>query len=202
MEMVYDCLSDKRSAFGSNAVKIVDKHFKLTKFKNNPAAVRAYVHWALNKHGPAFWGTPIPQKEEDRVGKVPKGLFESSFIIETAAPLLKFTANAAGAYGEPVGALALVAAAVERAFKMYLSGTKVVNFQDVFSEEKIGSFVLDHLKDARKISANAWPRIKAACGQVKGSNDRKQPPAPILVSLEQDRGNRFIASSPPPGAID
>ncbi|KAL0960215.1 hypothetical protein HGRIS_011849 [Hohenbuehelia grisea] len=87
----YDRLCEKRGHFASTALGIVKKFFKDT-MSNNEDRVAVYAQWALRTDGPAMYKTPTPmdsaaEGEEDYIE--PQGAYESQFIIDTLASLLK-----------------------------------------------------------------------------------------------------------------
>ncbi|KDQ60111.1 hypothetical protein JAAARDRAFT_191525 [Jaapia argillacea MUCL 33604] len=109
--------------------------------------------------GPALWGSPAPQgKKKGDAGYVaPADLYYSSFVIGTLAPFLKVTYGALGEDLNPIGALALVAVAVERAFTTYYTGTYVAPKK--FAKEWTLSMVNDQLVNVRALSPRRWKEI-------------------------------------------
>ncbi|KAF9528313.1 hypothetical protein CPB83DRAFT_907020 [Crepidotus variabilis] len=204
VSMAYDRLTDKRSLFGSNAIKVVDDFFKQSQFDKNPDAVKMYVAYALHAFGPAFWSVPKTRKADGEVDDAsrPQGLYESDLFIQTIAPIVTGTKGSCGDYGELIGAIGLGGAALERAFTLYETGSRPTEIpRDMtFSNKYYGHVVFGHIKDAKKLSENAWSRIKAACAKESGEADIQVKPAPpVMQSMEQQRGNLHIPSSPPGG---
>ncbi|KAI0038132.1 hypothetical protein FA95DRAFT_1476608, partial [Auriscalpium vulgare] len=134
-------LYDKRSMIGKSALSTVSAFFK----GKSEAEIKEYAAYALTKDGPALWKVPAPAGIGATSGALrsPVGLFESSFMADTLGPFLKLTQSSQIEYGHPTGGLALSAAAVERAFKSFVTGTKV----DIgsFCEKKTREMVEDYV---------------------------------------------------------
>ncbi|KAJ6452861.1 hypothetical protein C8R47DRAFT_1083622 [Mycena vitilis] len=118
--------------------------------------------------------------------KIREGLFESDFVIAVAAPLLKV-----GGSQHPIGALALAAAAVERAWYDVLNeGTST------FGNEKAGNTVTGYVASAQKLSEAAWQRILDACNEHTVQTASEATSDAPELSLNGPRENMYEPSSP------
>ncbi|KAI0000683.1 hypothetical protein BJV74DRAFT_748348, partial [Russula compacta] len=142
-----DRIFTMRSYFGCEAIKVVKQFFSDDKYAGNRKAISKYVHWATRDNGPGIFRKPAPMNRTEKKGEAGymKGedIFESRFIIDVVSPFLKWCKNSSKNFGRPTGALALAAAAVERAFKMYHSGKRKNVGQ--FSHEKVGDMIDDYM---------------------------------------------------------
>ncbi|KAH7917934.1 hypothetical protein BV22DRAFT_1025475 [Leucogyrophana mollusca] len=153
-------LVKKRSFIGRQAVAMLEGFFSGPKFANNPTAIAAYAKWATRFDGPALWRLPSPRECTDPNApdyQGPVDFFESEFIIKIFGIFLKATKGSMGEFGDPVGALAMSAAAVERAFLMYHTGAQVDRGQ--FSRDLSEPIVTGYLKDIRKLTPRRWNAI-------------------------------------------
>ncbi|KAG5650966.1 hypothetical protein H0H81_010388 [Sphagnurus paluster] len=237
VNVAYERIVDKRSLFGRNAINVVKEYFSQPQYANDEQAVRKYVMWALRRNGPALFKLPTP--EECTVDKKdpnyivssgfirvsvhctglintiqkPYGLYESSFVIKTMAPILKVMQNTLGGYGEPAGAIGLAAAAVskiqylngpfssieiqvERAFQMFKTGAFVKG--GAFSKPNAGRLVDDYVKNLKNFEEKHWIRIREACGVITTSHELEKEVAVGAPSLDYARADLFERSSPPP----
>ncbi|KAF8952392.1 hypothetical protein BDZ97DRAFT_1615957, partial [Flammula alnicola] len=144
---------ESRSLFSTRAIEAIDNFFKDPEYLDKPRAIAEYANWAVRANGPGLWKTPTPLEcisEEGTTGYIrPYGLFESQFIVNTAAGLLQGMKGSVGGFGPPQGAIGLAAAAVERGFMMYLTGTRTA-FEGAdrkFSRESVGSLVGDYISN-------------------------------------------------------
>ncbi|KIM40549.1 hypothetical protein M413DRAFT_11439 [Hebeloma cylindrosporum] len=198
MDMAYNRCTEKRSFFGIRAVTIVDDFFKQSKYAGHPERIAQYAKWAVQPNGPALWATPSPDGVSEGMEgyKRPRGLFESKFVIDTAAPLLRSMKGSAGDYGKPTGGLALAAAGVERAFSLWLPSGHRKSTKPKFSRESVGDLVGDYVVNTAKLSDKAWKRIEDAMGMHDVENSPEQDVTVAAPSLEQSRRTLFIPSSP------
>ena len=58
----YDCITDKRSVFGRNALAVVSAFFEEAKYVGNQDCIKQYVVWALRDGGPMYFSEPIPNE--------------------------------------------------------------------------------------------------------------------------------------------
>ncbi|KAF8500796.1 hypothetical protein F5888DRAFT_1801361 [Russula emetica] len=105
-----------------------------------------------------------------------KDIFESKFIIETVSPFLKRCENSSKNYGRPVSALAMAAAAMECAFKMYHSG----------EHKDVGQFSRDNRR---------WTTILEKCGTHSDQSDDESA-GPNAQSMQNSRRALYTPSSP------
>ncbi|KAF8962422.1 hypothetical protein BDZ97DRAFT_1920498 [Flammula alnicola] len=188
VESTYDRINEKRSLFSTRAIEAIDNFFKGPEYLDNPRAIAVYANWACIV-------------EEGTAGYIcPYGLFESQFIVNAAAGLLQGMKGSVGGFGPPQGAIGLAAAAVERGFMMYLTGTRTA-FEGAdrkFSRECVGSLVGDYISNTKKLSKNAWGRIELACSisGIRGAENEEIKGFAGAPSLEKKRRALFIPSSP------
>ncbi|KII88932.1 hypothetical protein PLICRDRAFT_159882 [Plicaturopsis crispa FD-325 SS-3] len=189
--------SEKRSLIGSRAIEVVSAHFERPEYANNPKAIAEYAQYATREDGPAIYRTPTPidcvaePGSDDYVE--PDGLFESHFIIETLKPFFKLTKASRGDYGYMNGALAMAAAAVERAFFMFHTGVRIK--AGTFSRDNgAADMVDDYMFTARKVTDSRWKQILDRCGlQV----EEQKKAVFIAPSLRNKRRELYIPRSSP-----
>ncbi|KII89806.1 hypothetical protein PLICRDRAFT_174639 [Plicaturopsis crispa FD-325 SS-3] len=194
-------LYDKRSWIGRSAVKVVKQFFKQPNWTGNTHAIAVYAQYASRADGPGLFGVPAPidSAPGDENYTKPTTIFESSFILDTLHGFLKFTKNARRDYGRPKGALALSAAAVERAFRMFHSGTQVDIGQ--FSKDTVGVMTSDYMTLAKKLTARRWGIILPLNDDASGITETPMKAASTL-SLQQARRDLYEPSSPLPEDSD
>ncbi|KAJ7646324.1 hypothetical protein DFH06DRAFT_1135921 [Mycena polygramma] len=186
-------LYERRNSMSHNAKECIAAFLagNLKAFPNR-LKIQEYARYAINRRGPAFFKEPTPlkriqilDKEDSRYVK-PRGLFESDFVIAVAAPLLKV-----GGSQHPIGALALAAAAVERAWYDVLNeGTST------FGNEKAGNAVTGYVASAQKLSEAAWQRILNACNEHTVQTASEATSDAPELSLDGLRENMYEPSSP------
>ncbi|KIM38196.1 hypothetical protein M413DRAFT_30329 [Hebeloma cylindrosporum] len=151
---------------------------EMPEYAGHPRRIARYANWAVQPNGPALWATPSPDGLTQGMEgyERPHGLFESKFVIDTAAPLLRLMKGSAGDYGKPKGGLALAAAGVERAFSLWLPSGHRKSTKPKFSCETVGDLVGDYVVNTAKLSDKAWKRIEDAMGIHDVENTPEQPP--------------------------
>ncbi|KAL0945347.1 hypothetical protein HGRIS_000845 [Hohenbuehelia grisea] len=194
----YDRLCEKRGHFASTALGIVKKFFKDT-MSNDEDRVAVYAQWALRTDGPAMYKTPTPmdsaaEGEEDYIE--PQGAYESQFIIDTLASLLKPIKKSNDNFGYPKSAVALAAAGVELAFSLHESGVFDEKAKEDFSYENVSPIVTEHLENIAQFSDRRWSRVLAATGFAAAKPRR---PESHPSSLQRGRRNLNVSSSPTRG---
>lgn len=55
-----DRLNEKRTWFGTEALKLVDRFFEGSDYVNNPYAIAKYAQWAIRGDGPSLYSIPTP----------------------------------------------------------------------------------------------------------------------------------------------
>jgi len=145
----------------------------------------------------------------------PKGFFESLFMIQVVAALLKCTKGSLGTYGKPLAAMAMAAVAVssksndrrslltrpqlERAFMTFATGEHVKNTVK-FSKEEISDIYNDYLFTMKEFTERTWDRIEKACAvENKSRPGDHQVEAAITLYSTKQRRTLFIPSSPAKG---
>ncbi|RDB20421.1 hypothetical protein Hypma_012520 [Hypsizygus marmoreus] len=215
-----DRVGEKRGHFGSRAIKVVKAFFEQRQFSNNPEEIARYAKWAARKDGPGIWRLPSPQhiidpKHPDYTVhhqpclispiltpvcfQLPVYIFESRFMVETIEPLLKSAKNSVGNFGNPQGCVALAATAVERAFRMFLTGEFIEpqGPRKLFSGDINSDAVKQYLKTIGKFSDRRWRCLLDAYGT--NTEDSKGVDEVGLFDellLENGREDLYIASSP------
>ncbi|KAF5355587.1 hypothetical protein D9757_012818 [Collybiopsis confluens] len=153
-------LIEYRGKAGKLTLEMVEAFFE-TMENNTPANIADYVAWAL-PDGPALFGIPVPQAHQDPTDPLytePNDIFESTFILVPLATYLKPIKQSVlfGEMGYPYGALALIAAGVERAFTAYKSGVKAQAGD--FSQFNIGNIVTEYMEPIKRLSERRWTSI-------------------------------------------
>ncbi|KAJ7769649.1 hypothetical protein DFH07DRAFT_954242 [Mycena maculata] len=188
--------TERRSVIGTARVDIVAEHIAANeKIFSTTQAIKDYACYTLNKHGPALWKEPTPLKhiaildKNDLKYVKAKGLFESDFVISTAAPILKV-----GSLGHLFGAVALAAAAVERGWINHQTGEFMGSSK--FAKNTTGAVVDGYLVSARQLSANAWQRIIEVCNEHTAQAPEEDFDESAGPSLDGFRENLYEPSSP------
>ncbi|KAJ7070467.1 hypothetical protein C8F01DRAFT_1106540, partial [Mycena amicta] len=111
--------------------------------------------------------------------KAMTGVYRSTLLLRVFAVHCRLVAKAELSYGDPIGALSLCAAAIERALKLWLTGifqkedgiTRVGKPKaSSFVETPWGSHAAAYLKGIRGLSAQKWAEIQTlAKGYLRGS---------------------------------
>lgn len=196
-------VNEKRSEIARDAVNVVERFYNQPSYRLNEPKIRSHATWAICPNGPAVWKTPTPKalcdmgmESDDEEYVRPDGIFESDTVIEVLAPHLKLYAETDIGCGRPVGLLALVAAAVERAYSQYvgfINGNR--SEVNTFSKDKYGPALLDYVANAKKLSSRRWASIYALCN-VEETKKRKLPGADGAMARKRHR--LYVPSSPPP----
>ncbi|KIJ62153.1 hypothetical protein HYDPIDRAFT_30702 [Hydnomerulius pinastri MD-312] len=192
----YDRLNEKKSFFSSEAVRVVEAFFRQSQFADNPVAIADYARYAMRDNGPVMWRVPTPKDCTGKAGEPgyvsPQDPFETDLIIKVFSKFLAMTKGSCGDFGHCVGAISMTVTAIERAFKMHLTGKKVTPGQ--FSRENTVSIVDDYMTNAKKLTARRWKRILDRCG-FKQRNTMEF--ASVATStLEKNRRLLYTPSSP------
>ncbi|KAJ6543090.1 hypothetical protein B0H19DRAFT_1239222 [Mycena capillaripes] len=140
-----DRLYERRSMVISLATQAVSKYFnrdEFTKAKDPAAAIANYAVYALQPDGPMLYLVPAPMNTKQGQPRytAPEGFCESDFFIDAFSPFVKKTVGSKKDYGYLFGAVGMTAAALEKVFTMFLSGTFVRN-DDAFSRDNVGDIV-------------------------------------------------------------
>ncbi|EIW76369.1 hypothetical protein CONPUDRAFT_158393 [Coniophora puteana RWD-64-598 SS2] len=203
-------LNEKRTHIGKQALGIVDKFYSSAEFLGKPDAIRSHALWALHKHGPMLYRKPTPvhciessmrSRAADYVQ--PEGHFLSSFFIDLMQYFFRFTRGTRGEFGPPKGVLCLATTALERAFRSWLTGTKVTPPE--FTQDMYKTATDDYKVSILELTDQQWYTIRQEYG------DPRLPavPAPLKPkftrrgALETSRRRLFLpSSSPAPGPED
>ncbi|KAJ7238131.1 hypothetical protein B0H12DRAFT_1075397 [Mycena haematopus] len=203
-------IGERRSAIGKSGVQVVDNGFEGLKYyadlaSDTPAArlisvIADDAKYALRSNGPAFYKVATPKEK-------PTGFLESKAVISTIAPFIQghewkinvsydHDGNEVLDYSElPVGLLGMGAAAVERAYKLHLTGVRSAKPRD-FSAANYATAVAGFVKSIKKFKASRWESILRACG-VTPSELTAEEDAPVEeASLDGVREHMYIPSSP------
>ncbi|KAJ8080891.1 hypothetical protein PM082_017726 [Marasmius tenuissimus] len=164
-------------------------------YQDQPDSIQKYCQWALRDDGPALYRKPTPSstvvKPGDEGYQYPDGLFESDFIVETmkkVAMLVKFSKVD---FGNPVGGVAMVAAAVERAFEHFAKcDIDDTNPEKNFSAENYGASVREYTEYLEDFSSNQWARL------MELYKFQLKPIAPETITKALGRRKLFVPSSP------
>ncbi|KAJ7871546.1 hypothetical protein B0H13DRAFT_2554441 [Mycena leptocephala] len=192
-------LSDKRHLIGSQTVKLVDAFFDTVEYINKPKKIAKYANWAIDDNGPAWYERPTPRGLVHGVpGFIsPTGLFRSQFCISPLTAFVKSTSKSKGDFGNRfIHAAAMICAGLERAFNQHITGVKVLN--GPFSKGKVGEYVIDFTKAARRLEAWRWNKIMTACVTQIQEEDGHLISASAAMNV--DRGTMVLGSSPVKGS--
>ncbi|KDQ50019.1 hypothetical protein JAAARDRAFT_200351 [Jaapia argillacea MUCL 33604] len=167
-----DRIYDRHSQIGKIAITLVQDFFAAEEYRVKPAAeIAAYAKYAV-AGGLALYGIPAPQgvNPESEGYTLPEDLYYSTFIIQSLASFLKITWGSLADPVEhnpdgtlkprhnPVGALAMIAAAVERVFETFFTG-KYVPPAHKFSQLWTSGMVTDHLVNTWRLTPRRWKEI-------------------------------------------
>ncbi|KAJ6526084.1 hypothetical protein B0H19DRAFT_1275936 [Mycena capillaripes] len=189
-----DRLYERCSMVISLATQAVSKYFnrdEFTKAKDPAAAIANYAVYALQPDGPMLYLVPAPMNTKKGQPRytAPEGFCESDFFIDAFSPFVKKTVGSKKDYGYLFGAVGMTAAALEKVFTMFLSGTFVRN-DDAFSRDNVGDIVDDYIANALAFPEHRWERIMARCGIKKAA------PAAAAAALDTKRRSLYTPSSP------
>ncbi|KAJ7219595.1 hypothetical protein GGX14DRAFT_390112 [Mycena pura] len=200
MKKARDRLNNGRSWIGSHAIAIVTRHFQGKPFTDLPtdkreAAIAKYATYALTPQGPMLFAHPAPENDPDAL---PSGFCQSTFVIDILSAFLKKTAHSCKNYGYPIGAVCLIAAALERAFSMYTTG-QLAEEAPQFSQDNVGGVVEDYLDNIKRFSDRKWVTIMQLCGVPSKADETLAVASP---SLQARRRTLYVPSSPAAGSDD
>ncbi|KAJ8091524.1 hypothetical protein PM082_024444 [Marasmius tenuissimus] len=190
----YKRINEKQSKIGRHARDDIRAYFEGSQYKNKVSRIKKYAIWGARANGPGICATPTP--ENCTVGPGAKGYIPpandgiclSTFMIAAMKPMLKSSSGAIENYGHPVGLLALCAAAITRAFKMYsASGVYSKELVGDFSEARCTDIVASFVSVAKTFSPNHWSRIYQAC-------TTENPEDPSLEPIAEDSFHDTLAS--------
>ncbi|KAK1228830.1 hypothetical protein PQX77_008125 [Marasmius sp. AFHP31] len=190
----YKRINEKQSKIGRHARDDIKAYFEGSQYKNKVSRIKKYAVWGARANGPGICATPTP--ENCTVGPGTKGYIPpandgiclSTFMIAAMKPMLKSSSGAIENYGHPVGLLALCAAAITRAFKMYsASGVYSKELVGDFSEARCTDIVASFVSVAKTFSPNHWSRIYQACAT-------ENPEDPSLEPIAEDSFHDTLAS--------
>ncbi|KIJ63555.1 hypothetical protein HYDPIDRAFT_40966 [Hydnomerulius pinastri MD-312] len=192
--LAYNRIGDRLSQFGRSAIKNVQSFFDKPPYSNDSRAIAQYAKYATQKDGPAVYRFPSPRGtyEGDPGYQLPSGMFESQFIIDILAHYLNSTKGTTADYGPPIGALAVITAAVERAFFSFHSGSKVV--EGLFNNGRFAPVVDDYIDSINKLSPRRWNAIYQLCGVNPAPN---LPGSSSGSSLQDQRRTLYMPPSSP-----
>ncbi|KAJ7202084.1 hypothetical protein GGX14DRAFT_399658 [Mycena pura] len=200
MKKARDRLNNGRSWVGSHAIAIVTRHFQGEPYIDLPAskreaAIAKYAAYALTPQGPMLFAKPAPENDPNAL---PTGFCQSTFVIDLLSAFLKKTAHSRKDYGRPVGAMCLIAAALERAFGMYTTG-QLAEEAPQFSQDNVGGVVEEYLDNIKRFSDRKWTAILQLCGVPSKA---AETPAAAGPSLQAHRRILYTPSSPAAGSDD
>ncbi|KAG5640736.1 hypothetical protein DXG03_007374 [Asterophora parasitica] len=186
---------------GRGGLQTVDKHFEQLEYHNDTSAIPDYVSWALRPNGPAIYLHPTPKdyraKKGDEGYMAPDGIFEATFIIETASPILKLMKNSVGNFGYPYDGLALTAAAVRRAFLYRRVKLQQLNATlEPFSCTHVGDMVQIYATTARALTNRRWDALLGLFGALKAVESVAGSGMMDTIDDELNFDIEYIPSSP------
>ncbi|KAJ7486111.1 hypothetical protein B0H11DRAFT_2231042 [Mycena galericulata] len=210
-------IGERRSTIGRTVVQAVDRLFESPQYyKADMTNLRKSqkilddARYAVRNNGPAFYKNPTPENVCKLASNhpqyiKPRGYLESPLIIETLSSIIKdddfrviVTETTNGDKydfsGLPAGALAMVAAAVERAYKMHFTGVRVK--APDFSLANYGTAVAGFIKSIQGFQRSRWESIIKSCGSQIIEGAAAAPADNDLDSLDGVREHMYIPSSP------
>ncbi|KDQ50186.1 hypothetical protein JAAARDRAFT_200185 [Jaapia argillacea MUCL 33604] len=152
-----DHINEKHSFFSRHTLEIVAKFFSNAPYANNTNEIAKSLPFITSVH---------PQVD---FFQQPQGIFESDFVIALLSAFLKSTKGSKDDFGYPKGAIAMAAAAIERAFQAYANGAQCE--PKMFSQANYTDVVNQYLKHTHSLSENRWKRILEASGSVQAPQD-------------------------------
>ncbi|KAF7373957.1 hypothetical protein MSAN_00608200 [Mycena sanguinolenta] len=135
--------------------------------------------WAVRSNGPGFWRIPAPEnspQDPKATGYIkPDDYLESPFIIKVLLLILRKeefilpteldpVTNKYDFSNMPSGLLAMAAAGVERALRLYIETGVRPEKLPKFSKSSSGTSVTSYLKNIRRFTRSRWECMLAACG--------------------------------------
>ncbi|KAJ7811967.1 hypothetical protein B0H13DRAFT_2471868 [Mycena leptocephala] len=179
-------LSDKRHLIGSQTVKLVDAFFDTVEYINKPKKIAKYANWAIDDNGPAWYERPTPR---GLVHGVP-GFIPTHRIREVDVKVQRRLRQSLHSRrrDDLCGARAC--------FQPAHNGVKVLN--GPFSKGKVGEYVIDFTKAARRLEAWRWNKIMTACVTQIQEEDGHLISASAAMNV--DRGTMVLGSSPVKGS--
>ncbi|KAK7012552.1 hypothetical protein R3P38DRAFT_2790791 [Favolaschia claudopus] len=196
-------IGDRRSAISKAAALIVQREFEGEKYYRaldipipgahvrDTVAIAVDAHDAIRSNGSAFYETPTPTavsklKREDPRYIYIKGV-DFGLVVDAAGEESLDTS------GLPVGLLGMCAAAVERAYKMYVTGERVK--PPDFSAANYGTAVAGFIQSILKFRRSRWDSILNQCGaQIEERASKSSANGPD--SLDGLREHMYEPSSP------
>ncbi|KAF8316240.1 hypothetical protein F5887DRAFT_1089139 [Amanita rubescens] len=177
---VINRLNNWRSAFGKNAIKVLEDHFKKdTRMRNNTDARRVYVMKLLPD--PRHHPSSFPLVYQDPEASTRGGAWLAPLLLKVFAFHLKRVKDAVVSFGYPIGALALATAALERALSLYeVTGSDIREDREPNGSKKSSSYGFDnkpwgsvtsnYAESTSRLSENRWTRIVEGAVEYFGEN--------------------------------
>ncbi|KAF8272771.1 hypothetical protein EI94DRAFT_1795772 [Lactarius quietus] len=159
VKVAYNWMKTRRSKIASDVLQLVKTFFKGPQFENRED-IKAYVFWALQSGGPAYYKTPIPKSCRLKIDdpNCPKPDAKSAL-----QPSL-------GPRNPPLGLYAMILTAVERAMRAYTTGVfnPPGDFNQQTSWPAMQTFYLgfDHVHDfqwAEALDFDKTENIESPC---------------------------------------
>ncbi|KAG7092850.1 hypothetical protein E1B28_009164 [Marasmius oreades] len=201
--IAYDRVREKISGIGRYTLTLVKQHFEQQYYKNKPTRIRKYAKWAMKPNGPGICEEPAPQplsslSSSDPLYQKARGICLSPFMVDTMKEFIRHGAGSVEYHGNFIGLVALSAAAVTRAFRMYsIDGIFTKSAGSDFAEVYWNDVVLSFIASAKTFSRNQWQRIRDKLGVAEGESDLGHPIQPkVEVSFYDTVAELYTPSSP------
>ncbi|KAF8179520.1 hypothetical protein K438DRAFT_1842928 [Mycena galopus ATCC 62051] len=204
-------IGERRSAIARTGIHVVDHGgFDTDPKYSTSQVIVSDAKYAIRVNGPAFWKSPTPEHLCQLNSKNPEyikptGYLESKAVIATVSPFIKdhdwqiiVSQDADGNdivdhSRLPVGLLGMAAASVERGYKLYTTGVRVLKPPE-FSASAYGNAVTGFIAGIKKFKASRWQSILEACGaSIAEPVEEAEDPD---ESLDGRRESMYIPSSP------
>ncbi|KAK7021757.1 hypothetical protein VNI00_017305 [Paramarasmius palmivorus] len=197
LEMSYRKITECRTNIAGASLDVVKTYLEGT-YTEQPEGQRQYCTWALRNDGPAIYSTPTPSSCTAKPGtpgyQYPDGMFESFFIVQAMRRCSASIQSSKVDFGRPIGAVATVASAVERAFHHFENNNIDTLPKDQFSTSSYSSTIDGYAEYLRGFSERRWSHLRELYEY------KIQPATPVAeTSLGPGRRQLYVPASPVKG---
>ncbi|KAG2008872.1 hypothetical protein CC2G_014256 [Coprinopsis cinerea AmutBmut pab1-1] len=197
--MSYNRINIRRSAIAQDALTELSQHLKSF---HNLADANDWLRWAKRLHdGPLFFKDPTPAycqaRRHGEEGYIhPSGRLRSPFVISLLSKALKYSEGAVVDCFDPppVGLLAIIMAALERAISIVQADGVVPKGVKPFSHENYGEQLAQYTRKIKALTQDQWNEIFKLCGQPDASSSVDHDGDRSAMDI--DRQDLFLFESP------
>lgn len=199
--VVYNRINERRGHIAQHALDLISKHVKSC---TNLTEAHQWLSWAHRLTGPLFFEDPTPAYctvERGEPGFIePGGRLKSPFMIALVQAALDQLKGSAMDSWEirtrvPVGLLALVMTALERAAHIVQADGSVPARPRSFSDENYGYILDGYTRVLRSIGIEKWSEILKLCTPA-GADSDDDDFAANRSAADIDRDTMFCFDSP------